>query len=171
MKKPRGFLKFYVFFGAPVLALGGLAFSWLTISAAMEKGRLGRTGTAAAGRVVSVHERRHSTTSGGPRRDQSVVRRSTEQLSYWPEVEFTAADGRTFRFVSRMGALRPVYRVGQAVPIVYDPANPRRAELRSEASVNFVSVWPAFFGLLLFAMAVLPALIIWQGGRRPGRAA
>jgi Protein of unknown function (DUF3592) len=53
-----------------------------------------------------------------------------------PVVEFTTAEGELVEFESPVGQSPPAYRVGQRVLVLYDPARPKSAAIRS-----FVPLW------------------------------
>ena len=68
-----------------------------------------------------------------------------EGRTYSPIVEFEA-DGRAVRFEGQNSSDPPVYRVGQRVEVLYDPARPEAARIN-----NFYELWLA--PLLLTAVA------------------
>src|SRR6266511_5226010 len=48
-----------------------------------------------------------------------------------PVVEFHTADGEVREFESPVGQSPPAYRVGQRVPVLYDPDRPEAAAIQS----------------------------------------
>ncbi len=62
-----------------------------------------------------------------------VVSRTTASYdaSFYPVVEFRAADGEVIRFESGTGGDPPEYRVGDAVRVYYDPQAPQSAVIDS----------------------------------------
>ena len=54
----------------------------------------------------------------------------------YPVVQFRAEGGELIEFEHRVGSNLPLYRVGQEVPVLYDPERPGRATIRS-----FTSLW------------------------------
>ncbi len=67
---------------------------------------------------------------------------------YCPTVEFTAASGQRVSFESAFGSMPASHQVGQAVKVLYDPANPAAAEVDSG-----LSRWLAPTCFLAFALA------------------
>ena len=53
-----------------------------------------------------------------------------------PVVEFETADGRTIRFASRAGSNPSMYKRGDSVGVLYDPARPEAAKVDS-----FLALW------------------------------
>lgn len=62
-----------------------------------------------------------------------------------PVVEFVLPDGRSQRFVGRTSSSPPAYRVGERIPVIYDPVNPADAVLDT-----FTEIWllPLVFGCI-----------------------
>ena len=88
---------------------------------------------------------------------------------YYPIVKFADRAGQEHTLYSSVGSYPPSYAVGDHAPILYDPADPKHAEINS-----FFSLWllPLVFGILgsldlltgLFLLFVLPGIL-----RRFGR--
>jgi hypothetical protein len=76
---------------------------------------------------------RHSARANGVvQKLARVVRKSsrgTPQVSYAPVFSFVTADGRTMTVTSRMSSSPPEFRAGDAVPVRYDPRNPKNARI------------------------------------------
>ena len=86
----------------------GLSFYFLQSS-----WRLTYHGESATGLVVALDERRDS-----------------DGVTYSPVVEYDL-NGRTYRFNSGIASYPAAYDVGERVPIRYDPADPRHAEIKA----------------------------------------
>ena len=50
---------------------------------------------------------------------------------YCPVVRFRAPDGEEYEFESEHGSRPAMHKVGQTVTVLYDPADPENAEIRS----------------------------------------
>jgi hypothetical protein len=74
--------------------------------------------------------------------------RSQNGTSYHPVVGFQTWNGERVEFRSATGSSSRSYRVGQSVPILYDPANPSDARIH-----GFMHVW-LLTGILGFMGAV-----------------
>jgi hypothetical protein len=81
---------------------------------------------------------------------------------YCPQVEFQIPNGQTIKFQSETGSQPPAYNVGQQVEIVYQTANPNKAEIDSMMALWFAPGCMSLMGLLfmfvgfvLFAFGVL----------------
>lgn len=69
-----------------------------------------------------------------------------------PQVRFTAADGGAVEFTSAVASSPPSHRPGERVGVLYDPANPRHAEIE-----GFFTLWSpaavfAAVGLVVLAL-------------------
>lgn len=87
---------------------------------------------------------------------------SDSSPTYHPTVRFSAADGIEVTFRSSTGTNPPAHRVGDKVPVLYEPADPQHAEIDS-----FVDVWlaPLIVGFL-GAVFTLIGLGVGAGGIR-----
>ncbi len=92
-------------------------------------------GIAAQGQIVSFDTRRDS--------EGSVM--------YYPRIRFTAQDGRSHDFQDNVGSNAPLGRVGDAVNVLYDSGNPRRAVV-NRGWLNW---------LLPAALMAAGALLLW----------
>ena len=68
------------------------------------------------------------------------------QTRFRAAVGFTTCDGREILFHSEVATTHRDYRVGDSVRVLYDPQNPKQAEIGS-----FVRLWLLPLVLLLFA--------------------
>ncbi len=93
-----------------------------------------------------------------------------ESSSYHPVVRFRTVDGGTSSFTEGVGTYPAKYELGDKVTVLYDPANPSDAQIRS---------WEMWFPPILFmVIGVLPAgigggimLLIRVLGRKQARQA
>jgi len=90
---------------------------------------------------------------GGERTTGNVVRLEESNSSegsccvYSPVIEFSAG-GQTYSFESGNASDPPAYRVGEEVPVLYDPANPETAQINS------------IFERWVFPIIIIPAMIL-----------
>jgi len=86
-----------------------------------------------------------------------VQQRSTDgddgsvSYSYYPEVRFTA-QGSEITFKSSVGSDPPAYRIGESVEVLYDPANPHDAKIRSFTSLYLGTLLVSGMGLIFAAV-------------------
>ncbi len=130
----------------PFLLLALLPLGWGARSQ-WNQGQLARRGDVVAGRVVELRyvETNPSSisqgTRGGSGRGES------------PVVTFTTRAGEARTAIGSVNRHPTPWTVGDTVEVVYDPADPGRADLRAE-----VAGWRLWFGIWC-AVAVLPAAI------------
>jgi hypothetical protein len=110
------------------------------------KGGLARTGDVVPGRVIELrfvasNPAVAESTRGGSARGES------------PVVRFTTRAGEERSVVGSVNRHPAPWAVGQVVEVVYDPANPSRADLRTE-----VTGWSLWFAIWC-AVAAVPAAI------------
>src|SRR5436190_12450367 len=79
--------------------------------------------------------------------------------AYQPKITFIALAGGKVQLPSVGMSNPPRFRVGQEVPVVYDPSNPYRARIRSFASLWFASLLFGGLGSLFFLIALVLMLI------------
>lgn len=141
----------------PFLLLALIPLAW-GARANWVNGELARDGEVVAGRVTELRYvsanpsvGRQSTRGGGARGESPVV-------------TFTTRAGEERTAVGSVNRHPVPWKVGESVEIVYDPANPGRADLRAE-----VAGWRLWFGFwcavaaLFVAIALLPvALLVRQ---------
>jgi nitrate reductase NapE component len=83
----------------------------------------------------------------------TVIGHKRREGHFLPRVQY-CVDGKPLTLVASAGRGIRSYRVGDRVPILYDPARPERAEL-----ATFLVLW--FFPL---ALAILSVPFIWGSG-------
>lgn len=90
---------------------------------------------------------------------------SSSSTMYRPVVEFTTVTGERIEFTSRVGSSPPSHRVGEAVRVLYHPADPHGARIKS-----FFQLWFGFlivFALgLVFAAIGLTMIVVQARGRK-----
>ena len=121
----------------------GLVFAGVTAALALRESRFAATALRAQGEVVAL------------RADGS---------GYRPEVRYTDAAGQVQQFLAGTSSDPPGYAVGEPVPVLYAPADPRTARIDS-----FVQRWllPAIFGgfaLLWLGIGLAP--LAWRALQR-----
>jgi hypothetical protein len=110
-------------------------------------GELARNGAVVSGRVIELRYE-----AGNPVVSQSRNSRSSPRGES-PVVAFTTGAGEERTVVGSVNRYPAPWSVGEVVEVVYDPANPSRADLRTE-----VAGWRLWFGIWC-AVAALPAAI------------
>ncbi|MET9294159.1 DUF3592 domain-containing protein [Streptomyces sp. NPDC003077] len=123
----------------------GVSFLCVGVYGLRRASALRRSGITAVGRVV-----RHDT-----RRDDDGVK------YHHPVVAWTARDGREYTYPSVLGrgTVLPGFGTGKSVTVLYDPANPRRFEIRGWDSKTFYLVF-AGVGTVLTAGTLLALLTL-----------
>jgi hypothetical protein len=106
--------------------------------------QLARHGEVAPGRVVELRF-----VASHP----SAVTARSGARGESPVVTFTTRAGEARSAVGSINRYPAPWAVGDLVEVVYDPANPSRADLRTE-----LDVWPLWLGIWC-ALAALPAAI------------
>src|SRR6266542_2013732 len=76
-----------------------------------------------------------------------------------PVVKFRTKGGEVVEFASPYGQNPPAYRVGQRVPVLYDPGRPAAAALRSFASLWLGCLVAGLLGATLVCCASPVALL------------
>ena len=83
--------------------------------------------------------------------------------TYHPVVKFRAANGQEVPFESLFGALPAIHEVGQSIKVLYDPTDPRKAEIFTPLSrwTNIVA-WVVMGLVFLFmgSFFLLPRLLM-----------
>ncbi len=124
------------------------------------KGALLRGGETVAGTVVELrHVPENPTATRGTRRSRHAGRCAV--------FDFTTRSGERRTAVSSVNRYPEPWTPGETVNVVYDPADPARADVRSE-----LTGWPLWFGiwcgtaLLPLAIAAAPAVLVLRDRRR-----
>jgi len=74
---------------------------------------------------------------------------------YCPVVDFTTGSGQTVRFASQFGTVPASHRVGQSIPVRYDPTDPQNAEVDSTTANWFVPGCTIGMGVLFLVMGLV----------------
>jgi hypothetical protein len=85
-----------------------------------------------------------------------VRMRDSEDKGYVfsPIVRFETADGETHEFQSGLRTYPPAYRTGEVVSVVYDPAVPDAAMIRSLLSLWLMPIILSFIGTIFCAIGI-----------------
>jgi hypothetical protein len=74
---------------------------------------------------------------------------------YRPAIRFETPSGESIEFISGI-AMRPApYEVGERVEVIYDPQNPRQAQINRFVNLWFYTLLLLFFGLFTLGMGLL----------------
>ena len=87
--------------------------------------------------------------------NEVILKHLVDGHSYQPKITFTTQTGETVSLPSVRMSNPPRFRVGQEVPVVYDPSNPYRAYIRSFSYLWFVSLLFGGIGSLLFILGII----------------
>jgi len=87
--------------------------------------------------------------------NEVILKHLVDGHSYQPKITFTTQTGETVSLPSVRMSNPPRFRVGQEVPVVYDPSNPYRAYIRSFSYLWFVSLLFGGIGSLLFILGMI----------------
>jgi hypothetical protein len=74
---------------------------------------------------------------------------NSNRWAYFPELDFTTAEGRRMSFRFKEGGSRPI-PIGTVVAILYDPANPQNAMIRQFGSMWGWALFVSLFSLPFF---------------------
>ena len=88
---------------------------------------------AAQGRIIALQSHRDSEGT----------------LLYTPRVRFTPEGRRDYEFSDRISSSHPGRKVGDAVPVLYDPGDPAHAQIDRGVWNHFLPAAMAFLGLLI----------------------
>lgn len=120
-----------------LMMLVGLLFVGITVALALRKFLKIRSWTKTMGVVVNVQ------TSAGMRQSQFATA-STRSTLYKPKVRFQTADGRVVDWEPVTSNSWSNYRVGQNVPVYYDPRQP--------GNVIAGTAFGLWYGLFVFGL-------------------
>lgn len=138
-------------FGSVGLTMFSLGLGWGTKRYLLMKNGVRTTGT-----VVEIDESASTTSQSG---------RTISSRSYYPHVEFTAEDGKTYKFRGSTGSGLPEYEKGAKVELFYQRDNPWVAQV-----YDFEQFWlgPLAIGLFgfLFLVAGIGGFFLIQSSDR-----
>jgi Protein of unknown function (DUF3592) len=115
-----------------LLLLGSGVRQWLQLRSFL------KGATATGGRVAAVVQEKRKRTA-----------------RYFTDVEFQTASGQRVQFRPVLSTDQPAFEVGEAVPVLYNPANPTAARVNEYWHLRF---WPIF---LLVVGGVMAFIGVW----------
>lgn len=144
----------------PLLLLALVPLAW-GARGRWKDGVLLRNGTVVSGRVVETRFVSMNPTISSGVRFRSSTRRSSSggRKGVTPIVEFTTSAGERRTMVGSVNRVPADFEVGQAAEVVYDPANPERADVRVE--LERWGFWCAFWSALAAAIAGFAFVPLW----------
>ena len=129
--------------GSTISCLIAIGCLWAGVSALITQRRKRAASASASGVVVELQKQVFNPGSGGV---------------YCPTIEFSTASGEVVRFESSYGTMPASHKVGQAVKVLYDPKEPRTAEIESG-----LSNWLVPGCLLVFAAGAIFFSVMFLG--------
>lgn len=111
--------------------------------------------TEAEGKVIAFERSRSSSSSG-----------ASSSTTYRPVVEFTTATGKKIEFTSSVGSSPPSHQVGESVTVLYNPADPYSARIKSFFQLWFGFLIVFFLGLVFAAIGVGMIFVRSRGKKR-----
>jgi hypothetical protein len=98
--------------------------------------------------------------------DRSRSGSGSSSTTYRPVVEFTSGTGKRIEFTSNVGSNPPSHRVGDSVKVLYNPADPDSARIKSFFQLWFVFIIFFVLGLIFAAIGLTMILVRARGGKR-----
>jgi hypothetical protein len=86
--------------------------------------------------------------------------RVSPRCSFSPLVEFTTPAGATLRFQSAFSSRPAMYQVGQTVPVLFNPSDPKKAEIDAWMSRWFQTVVLLGMGGIFLVLGTIGAFFI-----------
>jgi hypothetical protein len=126
-----------------IFSLAGLPFLGLGIFQVIENVQMLGTFARAEGVVV-----------------ENIWQNFAEGSAYVPRVEYTAPDGQTHSFTDGVGSLPADYRVGERVPVLYDPQGAQPARIHSWGRLWFGPVMILAVGMVPILAGVIGYVVI-----------
>jgi hypothetical protein len=114
-----------------------------------------RRAVEAEGKVIDLERSRSSSSSS-----------SSSSSTYRPVVEFTTATGKRIEFTSSVGSSPPSHRVGEPVRVLYNPADPQSARIKSFFQLWFGFLIVFFMGLVFAAIGLSMIFVRARGRKR-----
>ena len=91
--------------------------------------------------------------------EQVTLKHLVDGHAYQPKITFTTPGGEKVQLTSVGMSNPPRFRVGQEVPVVYDPSNLHKARIRSFANLWFASLLFGGLGSPFFLISLMLMLI------------
>ncbi len=148
-KFPKIIVGIFLTVAVPMLAIAGVATAYNMKTLANEK--------SAPGRVVELIARQEWVSTSSSSSSSSSSRRLRE--FYYPVVEFTLPNQKVQKVELSEGSSPPEHEKGDAVTVLYDPANPRHARIDSISSTILMWILPGITGTLGIAFLVATLLV------------
>ena len=126
-------------FGVPLLIACGIGFLVLSSYLYQRTGAFVAKAVRAPGQVVRLHETDSSDAS----------------TTYAPVVEYTDDQGQRHEFVDSWSSSPPSYRTGDEVQVLYNPRNPREAQIDRGRANYWVSILIGSAGALFTFLGAL----------------
>ena len=120
---------------------------------------LWRDGVRTTGLVVDIYESHSSSTENG---------RTYTTTSYYPVAEFTAQDGKTYRFKGSTGSSAQEYEKGSRVNVLYNRADPSVAQIGDFEQFWLGPLCVGIFGFLFLAGGIGGFFLIKDSDRTFG---
>src|SRR6218665_1718264 len=97
---------------------------------------------------------------------EMIARRSDNSTTYCPVVRFKAKTGQEITFTSSVSSNPPSYSVDETVEILYDPADPKEANINGFASLWLVPLILGILGTIFFLIGALSYLFGYLKNKR-----
>jgi hypothetical protein len=82
-----------------------------------------------------------------------------KKVRYRSQIQFKTQTGRTIEFISPISTRPARYNIGERVEVLYDPQNPKQAQINSFLHLWFTTLMLIFFGLFFVGMGFLGAVM------------
>ena len=83
-------------------------------------------------------------------------------MAFYPVVRYSLAQGGFSAFTSSVGGTQS-YDIGEEVTVIYDPADPENAAIKSFKVLYLAAILTGFLGLVCFGFGAMMALMIRSG--------
>ena len=83
-----------------------------------------------------------------------VYTRSSEGGGYSPVYQFRTIEGQVVEVQDGLSSNPPMFKEGQVIDVLYDPANPQSARIKKFMSLYFVSILLSGLGLIFGCVGV-----------------
>lgn len=81
---------------------------------------------------------------------------------YFPILTFVDRQGKAVTFMSSVGSTIPSYQIGDRVEILYDAAQPSKAEVSDFKSIWLAPIIIGIIGIVFFAIGFIPFLLRYK---------